>query len=74
MSVYQTQDYYVYVSFKEKLTVDQEAEVRGFLSSQQLRQGFDLRAGWAQIDNFDSENEAEDLNYNFRRKFSNLIK
>lgn len=74
MSVYQVKEYYVYIQFKEKLTAAQRAEVREFLMGCQLDQGFDLRDGWAEMDRLDSEDEAEDLNYNFRAKFSNLIK
>jgi hypothetical protein len=73
MSVYQTEEYYVFIQFKEKLSDDQKEAIKDYLSYEELDYN-GLTDDDLNIDFCQEAMEAEIFSDKFTEKFSNLIK
>jgi len=73
MSVYQVEEYYVFIQFKEKLSKKQRVEVLDFLDFKEV-DNENLSDEGITVHDFFDEVEADEFYIQFRSKFSNLIK
>ena len=73
MSVYQVEEYYVWIPLKGHLEVSERQDIKLDLSREGL-DDYSLSNDDLTVDGFDSESDAEAFNETFTEKFSNLIK
>jgi len=73
MSVYQVEEYYVFIQFKEKLSDDQQEAIKDYLSYEDLDSD-DLTREDLHVFFCQNDMEAAIFNEAFTKKFSNLIK
>jgi len=72
MSVYQVEEYYVYLKFKVEPVDKLQQEIENYLSREYL-DDFELTSEGLTVDSFDAESEAEEFEANFINHFTYLF-
>lgn len=72
MSVYQVEEYYVYLKFKVETSKDEQEEILACLEDLNFHD-FELNELGLTVDEFSDEYEAEEFESNFKGEFAQLF-